>query len=190
MTATANPDGLRPSRIRGGSPNSAGANEYPIASGYTSNIFNGDIVTNAAGYVNVLATTTDKAMGVFIGCRYVVDGQPKWSDYWPANTSATDAYAMVVDNPEATFVAQADGVVSIGDMNSQNFNITLGAGSTVTGRSGFAIDASTRTTGHAMVRPIAVVNEPGNVLGSGYPRVECRIVKHIDAYISADSSVN
>jgi hypothetical protein len=74
MTATANPDGLRPSRIRGGSPNSAGANEYPIASAYNSNIFAGDIVTNAAGYINVLATTTDKAMGVFIGCRYVVNG--------------------------------------------------------------------------------------------------------------------
>jgi hypothetical protein len=152
MTATANPDGLRPSRIRGGSPNSAGANEYPIASGYASNIFNGDVVTNAAGYVNVLATTTDKAMGVFIGCRYVVDGEPQWSDYWPSGTSASDAYAMVVDNPQA------------------------------------------RTTGSAMLRPIAVVDEPGNdILVSAeraFPKLEVRIVRHVDAYISADASAN
>lgn len=194
MTATANPDGLRPSRIRGGSPNSAGANEYPIASAYNSNIFAGDIVTNAAGYINVLATTTDKAMGVFIGCRYVVNGEPKWSDFWTAGTSTTDAYAMVVDNPQATFVVQADASCSIGDINSQNFQVALGAGSTVTGRSGFALDAATRTTGSAMLRPIAVVDEPGNDINvateRAFPKLEVRIVRHVDAYISADASAN
>lgn len=194
MTTTKSLDGLRPSRIRGAGANTEGANEYRIASGYSSNIFSGDIVTNAAGYVNVLATTTDKAMGVFIGCRYVANGEPKWSAYWPSGTSATDAYAMVVDNPQATFVVQADASVSIGDINSQNFNVTLGAGSTVTGRSGFGIAAATRTTGVGMLRAIAVVDEPGNDIDDAsqraFPKLEVRIVKHVDAYISADASVN
>ena len=194
MTTTKALDGLRPSRKRGGAANSTGGNEYPIASGYSSNIFTGDIVVNAAGYVNVLTTTTQKAMGVFVGCRYVANGEPKWSAYWPSGTSATDAFAMVIDDPSATFIVQADASVSIGDMNSQNFNVTLGAGSTVTGRSGFGIQAGTRTTGNAMLRPIAFLDEPGNDSGVAaeiaYPKLEVRIVKHIDAYISADASAN
>jgi hypothetical protein len=101
---------------------------------------------------------------------------------------------MVVDNPQATFVVQADASVSIGDINSQNFQVALGAGSTVTGRSGFSLDASTRTTGSAMLRPIAVVDEPGNdILVSAeraFPKLEVRIVRHVDAYISADASAN
>ncbi len=187
-------DGFRPSRVRGGAPNSSGQNEYPIASGYASNIFSGDIVVNAGGYINVLTTTTQKAMGVFQGCHYVANGEPKFSMYWPSGTSATDSYAQVVDSPSATFIVQADASVSAGDINSQNFNVTLGAGSTVTGRSGFGISAGTRTTGNAMVRAVAVLNEPGNDIDvaaeRAFPKLEIRIVKHVDAYISAGSSVN
>ena len=194
MSSTKALDGFRPSRIRGGSYNTGAQNEYPILSAYSSNIFAGDIVTNNAGYVNVLATTTDKALGVFVGCRYTFDNQTKWSEYWPASLSVTEAYAYIVDDPTATFIVQADASVSIGDINSQNFNVTLGTGSTLTGRSGFGIKASTRTQGPAMVRPVAFVNVPGNNWKSAadiaYPLLEVRIVKNIDAYISADASVN
>jgi hypothetical protein len=186
--------GFRPSRVRGAGANPEGANEYRIASAYSSSIFTGDIVTNAAGYVNVLATTTDKALGVFMGCRYVANGQPTWSPYWPANTSATEAFAMVVDNPMATFVVQADASVTLGDINSFNFEVTLGAGSTVTNRSGFGVKAASRTTGSAMVRPIAFLDEPGNkstvAAEIAFPKLEVRIVRHVDAYISADASAN
>jgi hypothetical protein len=45
-----------------------------------------------------------------------------------------------------------------------------------------------------MLRPIAVLDEPGNDINvnteRAYPKLEVRIVKHVDAYISADSSVN
>jgi len=194
MSTTKTLNGFTPSRVRGAGANTTGVNEYRIATAYASNIFTGDIVTNAAGYVNVLLSTTQKALGVFVGCRYVADGQPKWSSYWPANTSVTEAFAMVVDNPQATFVVQADASVSIGDMNSQNFDVTLGAGSTVTGRSGFGIKASTRTEGSGMVRPIAFLAEPGNsptvAAEIAFPKLEVRIVRHIDAYISADASAN
>ena len=57
MSTTKALDGLRPSRIRGGAPNSSGMNEYRVSTGYASNIFTGDIVVNAGGYVNVLTTT-------------------------------------------------------------------------------------------------------------------------------------
>ena len=194
MTTTKALNGLTPSRIRGGASNSKATNEYPIASGLAQSIFTGDIVVNNAGNIEVLLSTTQKAVGVFMGCQYVADGEQKFSKFWPSGTSATDAKAFVVDNPAATFIVQADASVSAGDINSQNFNVTLGSGSTFTGKSGFGLEAGTRTTGNAMLRAIAVLDEPGNDITvaaeRAFPKLEVRIVKHVDAYISADASVN
>jgi hypothetical protein len=45
-----------------------------------------------------------------------------------------------------------------------------------------------------MLRPIAVLDEPGNDIDidteRAFPKVEVRIVRHVDAYISADASAN
>ena len=194
MTTTKALNGLTPSRIRGGASNSKATNEYPIASGLAQSIFTGDIVVNNAGNIEVLLSTTQKAVGVFMGCQYVENGEQKFSKFWPSGTSATDAKAFVVDNPAATFIVQADASVSAGDINSQNFNVTLGSGSTFTGKSGFGLEAGTRTTGNAMLRAIAVLDEPGYDITvaaeRAFPKLEVRIVKHVDAYISADASVN
>ena len=84
MTTTKALSGLRPSRRRGGAPNGSGMNEYPIASGTTPALFNGDIVSQSGGYIVALVTITQKASGVFTGCRYVENGEPKWSNFWTA----------------------------------------------------------------------------------------------------------
>ena len=55
MSTTKALDGLRPSRIRGGSPNSSGMNEYRLASGYAANIFTGDLVRINAGSLEVFS---------------------------------------------------------------------------------------------------------------------------------------
>tara|TARA_R100001129_G_C5259757_1_gene230741 strand:+ start:338 stop:925 length:588 start_codon:yes stop_codon:yes gene_type:complete len=195
MTDTKALNGLTPSRKRGGAVNSNATNEYPIASGFSTNIFSGDIVCNAAGNVVVLSVSTQKAIGVFQGCKYTANGEIKYSNYWPSGTSSDDAVAFVVDDPQATFIVQADASVTAGDIMSKNFSCTLGAGSTVTGRSGFGIEAASRTdTTGGILRPIAVFNEPGNDISvdteRAFPKVEVRIVRHVDAYISADSSAN
>ena len=195
MTDTKALNGLTPSRKRGGAANSNATNEYPIASGFSTNIFSGDIVCNAAGNVVVLSVSTQKAIGVFQGCKYTANGEIKYSNYWPSGTSSDDAVAFVVDDPQATFIVQADASVTAGDIMSKNFSCTLGAGSTVTGRSGFGIEAASRTdTTGGILRPIAVFNEPGNDISvdteRAFPKVEVRIVRHVDAYISADSSAN
>mgnify|MGYP003624659122 FL=1 len=193
MTTTKALDGLRPSRRRGGAPNGSGMNEYPIASGTTPALYNGDIVCQSGGYVVALVTITQKAIGVFTGCRYVENGEPKWSNFWTAALSATDAKAMVVDDPQATFEIQADSSVSIGDINGGfNFNVTLGSGSTVTGRSGYGLKAATRTTASAMIRPISVIDIPGNNIDvaaeRAFPKLEVRLVRHYDAYVCAGTS--
>ena len=93
MTTSKALSGFRPSRKRGASMNNMGSNEYPIASGYAANIFTGDLVRINAGNVQVITTVTEIVQGVFMGCRYVADGEQKFSKYWPSGTSATDAFA-------------------------------------------------------------------------------------------------
>ena len=184
--------GFRPSRIRGSGANSTGYNEYKISTGYATNIFTGDLVEFVNGDINVITTAANFPVGVFVGCRYVANGEPKFSKYWPASTSVTEAFAFVVDDPSATYIVQADASVSAGDLNSQNFDVTLGAGSTVTGKSGFGIKAASRTTGLATVRPIANWDVPGNDITvsaeRAFPYIEVRINQHPDRFISVVAS--
>ena len=177
--------GMVPLRKVGSNYNSTAQTQYDIANGTASNIFHGDLVTIADGYITPIATTTDYAVGVFVGCEYTdpVSKQPTFSHYFPANTSSAigNPVGFVVDDPYASFMIQADASVTAGDINSQNFEVTLGSGSTVTGNSGFGIKASSRATTTKAVRPIALIDEPGNALtgtDGAYPKLEVKIVQH------------
>ena len=190
MTTTKALFGFRPSRKRGGNMNNQASNEYPIASGYGSNIFTGDLVRINAGNVEVITTVTEVVQGVFMGCRYVADGEQKFSKYWPASTSATDAYAMIADDARAVFEVQADASVTAGDLyGSQNFAVTLGSGSTFTGQSGHGVQASGRTSTIAMVRSLDSVDEPGNDVDDAneraYLKMNVRLVQHTDNFHDA-----
>jgi hypothetical protein len=174
--------------MRGSGANTNGMNDYTLASGYASNIFVGDLVTMNAGNIEVYNTvTTDKIVGVFMGVSYTADGEPKWSKYWPASTSASDIVVNVQDDPSATYIIQADASVTAGDLNSITFDVTLGAGSTVTGRSGFGMKAGTRGDDLAIM-PIAIHKIPGNAAGDAFPKVEVRLIDHIDAYVTVGVS--
>jgi len=190
MTTTKALFGFRPSRKRGGNMNNQASNEYPIASGYGSNIFTGDLVRINAGNVEVITTVTEVVQGVFMGCRYVADGEQKFSKYWPASTSASDAYAMIADDARAVFEVQADASVTAGDLyGSQNFAVTLGSGSTFTGQSGHGVQAAGRTSTIAMVRTLDSVDEPGNDVDDAneraYLKMNVRLVQHTDNFHDA-----
>lgn len=177
--------GMVPLRKVGSNYNSTAQTQYDIANSTSSNIFHGDLVTIADGFITPIATTTDYAVGVFVGCEYTdpVSKQPTFSHYFPANTSSAigNPVGFVVDDPYASFMIQADASVTAGDINSQNFEVTLGSGSTVTGNSGFGIKASSRATTTKAVRPIALIDEPGNALtgtDGAFPKLEVKIVQH------------
>lgn len=194
MTTSAAPFGFSPSRKRGNNPNAIGTNEYPIASGYAANIFTGDLVRINAGNLQTVTDTNEVVQGVFMGCRYVENGEQKFKSYFPSGTSVTDAFGIVCDDPNQVFEVQADASVTAGDLfGSQNFGVVLGAGSTFTGKSGHSIDASTRTSGIAMVRTLDSVNEPGNQVAVGTERaflkVNARLVQHTDNFFTTIVSV-
>ena len=177
--------GMVPLRKVGSNYNSTAQTQYNIANGLASNIFHGDLVTIADGNITPVATTTDYAVGVFMGCEYTdpTSKQPTFSRHFPANTSSAigNPVGFVVDDPYATFMIQADASVTAGDIQSQNFAVTLGSGSTITGNSGFGIKAASRATTTKAVRPIAVIDEPGNALSGtdgAFPKLEVKIVQH------------
>ena len=181
--------GFSPSRKRGNNPNAIGTNEYPIASAYAANIFTGDLVRINAGYTQVITTVTEVVQGVFQGCRYVENGEQKFKAYWPSGTSATDAYAIIADDPNQVYEVQADASVTAGDLyGSQNFGVTLGSGSTFTGKSGHGVEAALRSSGVAMVRSINPVDEPGNDVSSAteraYLKMNVRLVQHTDNFLT------
>ena len=93
------------------------------------------------------------------------------------------AYAIVCDDPQATFELQADTSCTIGDIMQTNFEVTAGAGSTFTGRSGMGLDVASRTSGTAaLVRIIDFVDTPGNDIDvsaeRAFPICEVQLIQH------------
>ena len=186
MSSSKKLSGFHPSRVRGAGANSTGFNEYPIANARSGSIYQGDLVKVTTGTICPIAATTDFAVGVFMGCRYVdpTSKQPVWSKYYPSGVSSDDSkvFAFVDDDSRSTFIIQADASVTAGAMNSFNFNVTLGTGSDETGISGFGLKASTATSATAEIRPIRYLDTPDNQSDAdrAFPEVEVRIVQHID----------
>lgn len=113
------PYGLKPVNLIGGQVFAGSTRMIPIATGYNTGIFNGDIVqltaTGTAIISSLAITATSQAaqavvpgtVGVFLGCEYSPPSGPIFgkqrAQYWPAGTLAQDAIAYVYDDPDAIF---------------------------------------------------------------------------------------
>lgn len=140
--------GFRPNHhLTGGTVRTnAVSNSYTIESGYSTSLFLGDPVSIAAGYLVIGAPGSNtRNLGVFAGVVYKAsDGAPVYSKYWPASTVATEIEAMVWDDPNIVFAIESDQVgtaLTFADVGS-SMDATAGAGSTVTGLSGWFLDSS------------------------------------------------
>jgi len=164
MASTATPYGLKPVKRVDGMPYAGAVSEYLIdPAGVANNIFNGSIVQlTTAGYVELADgtgadITTNNfggsgigALGVFVGCEYVnAQGQVIHSQYYPSGTTGV-VKAYVVDDPMVMFQAQLDGSGAQAVLGSitklpaaQNATTS---GSTATGNSNVALDATVQTT--------------------------------------------
>ena len=182
MTATYSPNGLTPTRIRGGAPNANSTNEYPIKSGDANTIYTGQPVRVTAGNITAIISAGQATVGVFQGCRYVEDGEQKFKSYWPGGTSATTAVGLVTDNPAQTYIIQADASVTAGVVGQTLALVSVGAGSTFTGKSGAGADASTVGTGVQDLKVIGVVDEPGNAVGDAFTKIEVMLNLHEDNF--------
>ena len=162
------PFGFRPTKMLGGAPFNGGQTEYGIEDGYNTAIFTGAAVElHSDGTVTIAAAGQTNILGVFNGCFYTADsGKPTWSKYWPASTSATDAVAFVIDNPNVLFEAQEDSTeigASWPDERGSNANfVATHSGSTKTGRSKQELDSSDVGATAANFRVVELSKVPDN----------------------------
>lgn len=180
MASTAAPYGARPVGTLSASGSFNGkVTAIPIASGYSTNIFNGDFVKLAVtGKVELDAgtTTLDAGLiGIFVGCEFTDpnSGQLLQKSYWPASTVASDAKAFVIDDPNVVFMMQADGTLGQNTLQS-NVGLVQTAGSTSIGRSKNAIDASDAAATETLpVRIVGFVDSPESSVGDAFTDVLC-----------------
>lgn len=191
MSATAAPFGLRPiGRLDSGSLEVF--RQYPIASGYGTNIAMGDIVQLVDGGT---ATTIEKQsatgddsteidmVGIFLGCKYTDPNtnQMTFSQLWPASTVASDAMAYVVDDPNVLFAIQADAApTNTGDIYGKNTLLVQTAPNTTLKVSRVALDISELSTDAQ--NPIRVIDylggDQGDEKGTTYPILVCKFNYH------------
>jgi len=177
MATTAAPYGLKPVKRADGMPYAGATTEYLLdPAGEATNIFNGQVVTlGADGFValaggtgaditnNALGGSGVGALGVFVGCSYTNDeGQTVHSNYYPSGK--LNGKALVVDDPNVLFQAQLDGTGAqtiIGNITKFAAVQSTSTGSTVTGNSNSALDATTQTTVGAF-QIVSHVSDPGD----------------------------
>lgn len=159
------PYGLEPVNLIGGQQFAGQTREIPIASGYNTDLLNGDVVKlNSGGTIEKdTGTTTATPVGVFLGVSYTNPStkQKLFAQYWPAGTVASDAVAYVQDDPDllmkAVAVSGTTVVTFAGEaMVGKNAAFVQNTGSTTTGDSAVAVSGFA-TTASLPARVVAIV---------------------------------
>ena len=191
MATSATPYGLKPIGLIGGQSYAGSTRQIKIASAYGTNIYNGSIVSVvAAGTLEIVTTIGSAAapfpagtVGVFVGCSYTdpSTSQQTFKQNWPTGTVASDAVGYVVDDPDVLFMMQADGAVPQSALGS---NAPLAAaqststGSTTTGNSTSALDATVAVTSGISFRIVDFVESTTSTVGDTYTDVIVKFNNH------------
>ena len=178
MANTASPYGLKPVKRVDGMPYAGATEEFLIdPAGEATNIFNGQVVIiGSDGYIAISTATGEDittnnlggsgvgAIGVFVGCEYInAQGQVIHSQYYPSGTTGV-VKAYVVTDPNVTFQAQLDGSGAQTVLGTNTFFAAVqstSTGSTATGNSTSALDATVQTTAAAF-RIVGFASTPGD----------------------------
>lgn len=180
--------GLRPVRYKSGAPYNGAANTYYVPASDSTALFVGDPVliagsADANGVPSVArAAAGARITGIVVGFTAnpadTGDGAIE-TGYRPAST---EAYVLVADDPTLLFEAQEDavgGALAVADVGL-NVDLVAAAGSTVTKKSGYLLDSSTKVTTAAQVRVVGFSQRIGNVIGTN-PDVLVSLIENTEA---------
>lgn len=172
MANVAAPIGLRPVGTVSGAPYTGAARIYSVAAGDASAIFIGDAVkiagttqiVNGSPYSDVvIAATGDVLVGVVIGVL------PATRDSLTYRAASTQRLLLVADDPNLLFeISQGSGgtPLTANDVGL-NANLSVVAGSTVTGYSASVIDNATEATTNTLdLKIVSIVDRADNDIGS------------------------
>ena len=178
MATTATPYGLKPVKRVDGMPYAGATETFLIdPAGEATNLFYGQVVIIGSDGYLALSTATGAdittnnlggngvgAIGVFVGCNYTnAQGQRIWSQYYPSGQTGTPE-ALVVTDPNVIFQAQLDGSGAQTVLGTNTFFAaaqSTNTGSTTTGNSTSALDATVQTTAAAF-RIVGFASTPGD----------------------------
>ena len=193
------PYGLKPVGLVGGRPYTGATRQIPIASGYGTGIFHGDVVQYKNDGTIIITTLQNDTsavagvIGVFMGCSYTDPntGQLTFRQSYPGSIVASDIEAYVCDDPNVLFKvvncasASADGAtggllpayVTRANSISCNAELVLNTGVTASGNSRMGVFINNVTT----ILPITVVDVVPDTANSSGNFVEF-IVKLTQGY--------
>jgi hypothetical protein len=177
------PRGLIPYKYATGQPYNGAANIYYVPSNYATALYIGQplIATGAsdANGIPVVQTATagtgnyilGPMVGIVDGGDPVVAVTQGLPIYHPASTAQ---YILVADDPNLLFVAQEDsvgGAITVATAGTKNIDLVAGAGSNVTGYSGWMLDSNTVGTGATLqMRIVQGLQEADNTMGQDYAK--------------------
>lgn len=177
------PFGLRSVSGVSNGPLNGGVRQYSVAAGDGTAIYIGDLVKNAgtSQVINgetmsdvVIAATGDVFAGVVVGVL------PVTRDSLSYRAASTQRVLLVDDDPNALFEVQEIGTGTPFTANDigLNCNVSVVAGSTVTGLSGTVLDNATEATTNTLdVKIVGLVNRPDNAVGA-FAKWLVRINRH------------
>ena len=111
-------------------------NDYSAVAGYTTVMFQGDLVKLNAGNIEQSAAGDDSNVGVFWGSTFTdSNGKPAFKNTRPASTAAT---CFVYDDPYQVFEVQGDAGSTQANLGAKA-NIVVAAGNSTTGISGMEV---------------------------------------------------
>ena len=180
MSATSAAFGMRPAYHPSGLDR-AQALANGIASGYNANILKGQPVKiNVATGAIVPAAAAEAFVGCFAGVEFTdTTGRRRVSNYWPANTSATEIVAYFYTDPAIVYEIQTNATLAQTAIGQEYDLASTTAGSTTTGLSQCVLaTTAASTTGFKQMRVIDIAPYPDNAWGDNFVIVRAQIAQH------------
>ena len=175
MSSVNAPFGLRPAKHPSGVIRQEAGT---IASTYAANIFTGQPVKIGTDGNIQAAAVGDAFVGAFQGCEYTpASGRRVVSNFWPANTVATEIVAYFTSDPEIVYEIQADGSIDRSEVGQQaDFtNITANNG---LGMSTATMSATTSAGTTAQLAVLGFSTDINNLPGDAFTVVQVKIAEH------------
>jgi len=175
MSSVNAPFGLRPAKHPSGVIRQEAGT---ILSTSAANIFTGQPVKLGTDGTLQAAAVGDPFVGSFQGCEFTpAPGRRVVSNFWPANTVATEIVAYYTSDPEIVYEIQADGAVTISEIGQQaDFtNITANNG---LGMSTATMNAATSASVQGQLAVLNIATDINNVPGDAFTIVQVKIAEH------------
>lgn len=188
--------GLRPVRYKSGAPYNGAANTYYVPASDSTALFVGDpVIIAGSADANGVASITraaagDRITGIVVGFTANPNDTTDGALETGYRAASTEAYVLVADDPALVFEAEEDavgGALAAADVGL-NVDVIAASGSTVTKKSGYLLDSSTKATGSFQLRIVGFSQRVNNVIGSD-PLVLVSIVETTESPAAGTTGV-